>query len=65
MLGRNIKLYRQKVNLTQDAIAEACAVDRATVSKWENGDFSPRTDKLPQLAKLLNCTVDDLLRRGE
>ena len=64
-MGNSIKKYRQLANITQDVVAKECLVDRATVSKWESGEFLPRADKLPQLAKLLGCTVDELLQQGE
>lgn len=61
MLFENIKRIRKARNLTQDEVAEACEVDRATISKWETGEFSPRVDKLTKLANILSCTVDELL----
>lgn len=61
MLSENIKRIRKTLNLTQDEVAEACEVDRATISKWETGEFSPRVDKLTKLASILGCTVDELL----
>ena len=35
-------------------------VDRSTVSKWESGDALPRSDKLPELAQIFGCSIDDL-----
>lgn len=61
VLFENIKRIRKARNLTQDEVAEACEVDRATISKWETGEFSPRVDKLVKLANILGCTVDELL----
>lgn len=61
VLFENIKRIRKARNLTQDEVAEACGVDRATISKWETGEFSPRVDKLVKLANILGCTVDELL----
>lgn len=60
-----LRKNREKLKLTQEHLAQYCGVDRATVSKWETGEYMPRADKLPKLAKLLNCTVDDLLRKDE
>ena len=57
----NIKKYRTTAKLKQFDIAKACSVDRATVSKWEAGEFLPRADKLPALAQILKCNVSDLL----
>lgn len=59
------KVLRKKANLTQAQIAEALNIGQSTVSMWESGENLPRADKLPQLARLLNCTVDDLLGDGE
>jgi len=56
-----IKQFREANGLEQEFVAKALGVDRATVSKWENGKFFPRADKLPALAKILKCTVDELL----
>lgn len=61
MLFENIKRFRKEQKLTQDAVAEACGVDRATISKWETGEFAPRVEKLPKLAAILNCSLDKLL----
>lgn len=59
------KVLREKANLTQAQVAEALSIGQSTVSMWESGENLPRADKLPQLAKLLCCTVDDLLGDGE
>lgn len=55
-----IKELREPLNLTQEAIAEKLKVKRTTVSMWETGEALPRSDKLPLLAKILNCTIDEL-----
>lgn len=52
---------RIRARLTQEMVANELGIDRSTVAKWETGAASPRTDKLLQLARLLNCTVDELL----
>ena len=46
---------------TQREVAKALGVENSAVSKWERGINKPRADKLPQLAKLYKCTVDELL----
>jgi transcriptional regulator with XRE-family HTH domain len=57
-----IQDYREAAGLTQEGLAEILKVDRSTIAKWESGVSLPRADKLPNLAKLLKCTVDDLLK---
>ena len=56
----NLKELREKANLTQESLAKLINVDRSTIAKWEAGEASPRSDKLPTLANVLNCTIDDL-----
>ena len=46
---------------TQSEVAKALGVKGAAVSKWERGVSRPRADRLPALAKLYGCTIDDLL----
>lgn len=55
-----LKELREKANLTQESLAKLINVDRSTIAKWETGEASPRSDKLPTLANVLNCTIDDL-----
>ena len=56
----NIKDKRVSLNMTQDELAEKLNVSRATIAMWETGKAMPRADKLPELAKILGCTVSDL-----
>lgn len=36
-------------------------VAQCTVSAWEIGQTNPTAEKLPKLARLYGCSVDDLL----
>ena len=54
------RMAREEVGLTQEQVAKMLSVDQSTVSYWESGDVKPRADKLPQLAKLYGCKIDDL-----
>lgn len=56
----NIKVLREKANMTQTQLAEKVNIDRSAVAKWETGVASPHTDKLPIIAKALGCKIDDL-----
>ncbi len=56
-----LKELREMVKVTQEQIAQKLDVDQTAVSKWETGDSLPRADKLPELARILNCTIDELL----
>ena len=54
-----IKKIREQKGLRQEDIAQALDLDRSTVAKWEAGEAMPRSDKLPKLAKILGCKIDD------
>ena len=56
----NIKKLRLSTGLTQEDIALKLNVDRSAVAKWETGEAMPRADKLPELANVLGCTIDEL-----
>lgn len=58
----SIKKCRERAELRQEDVANAMQTDRSTISKWETGEAMPRADKLPDLAKLLNCSIDDLFK---
>lgn len=61
----NIRTARESKNMTQDELASRLNVSRTTVSMWETGDAMPRADKLPELARALDCKIDDLFTRKE
>lgn len=55
-----LKLRKQK-GLSQEQLAEMLDVSRQSIYKWESGQSSPELDKLQQMSKLFNCTIDDLV----
>ncbi len=54
------KELRERHNLKQEDVAKELKVDRSTVTKWETGDALPRAGMLPDLARVLNCRMDEL-----
>lgn len=52
---------RKKAGLTQAAAAEKLGIAAASVSQWETRKTLPETERLRDIAKLYNCTVDELL----
>lgn len=56
----NIRLYRERANLKQNELADMLHLTQSAIAKWETGEAVPRADKLPQLAKILNCSIEDL-----
>lgn len=61
----NIKDLRIKAGLTQVELAEKLGVGQSCVAGWETGAKVPRTMQLPEIAKALGCTVNDLYRKEE
>lgn len=51
---------RKKSFLSQEALAEKLDVTRQTVSKWELGQSKPDMDKLIEMSKLFNVSIDML-----
>lgn len=52
---------RKKAGLSQAEVAEKLGISSAAVCQWETGKTMPDPRKLPKIAELLNCPVDDLL----
>lgn len=50
---------------TQQEVARILGVQASAVSKWERGIAKPRANKLPMIAKLYGCTIEELLADGE
>ncbi len=55
---------RKNNNLSQEQLADKLGVSRQAVSKWESGSSYPDMDKILQICKVLNCTLEDLLDDG-
>jgi transcriptional regulator with XRE-family HTH domain len=54
-------MLRLKAGMTQEQLARKMNVDQAAVSRWESGDTKPLKKSRKKLAKVLGCTVDELL----
>ena len=60
-LGKRIGALRREKGLKQDELAEKLGISPQAVSKWETDQTCPDISLLPQLAKLLGVSVDELL----
>lgn len=59
--AENLKIMRKEKYLSQEQLAEIMGVSRQAVSKWEQGSGYPETEKLIELAKKLDVSLDVLL----
>ena len=60
-IGENIRNYRKKNDLTQEALADRLGVTYQSISRWENGATYPDLELIPAIAETLKVTVDELL----
>lgn len=52
---------RKKAGLSVTEVKNALGISDATVYQWGMGDFLQNAKRLPEIAKLYGCTVDELL----
>ncbi|HHX72295.1 MAG TPA: helix-turn-helix transcriptional regulator [Clostridiales bacterium] len=64
-LGKRIANLRREKELKQDDLAQMLDVSPQAVSKWENDQTCPDISLVPELAKILGVTVDELLSGKE
>lgn len=60
-LGKRIADLRKKKGMTQEELAANFGISAQAVSKWENDVACPDIGILPELARTLNVSVDELL----
>ena len=62
-IGANMKLYRQKLGISQDRLSRLADITYNTVVKIESGtNKNPTIETLSKIAKALGVAVDDLIK---
>ena len=61
-LGEKISKLRKEYNYTQEQLADILGVSRQSISKWESDIAYPETEKLIELGKIFECSMDYLLK---
>ena len=56
---------RKGRELTQEQLAEMLNVSRQSISKWESGQVIPEVEKIVELSKAFDITLDYLLKSSE
>ncbi len=56
---------RKGRDLTQEQLAEQLKVSRQSISKWESGQVIPEVEKIVELSRVFNVTLDYLLKPSE
>lgn len=59
--GEKLYQLRKTQGLSQEELAEKLHTSRQAISKWENDNGYPETEKIILIAKLFSVSLDDLL----
>lgn len=60
--GEKLYKLRKEKGLSQEALAEKLNTSRQAISKWENGQGYPETEKLLMIGNIFDVSVDYLLK---
>ena len=60
--GTNLKVLREKKNYSQEDLARKLQISRQSISKWEQDISYPSILYLVPLTKILDCTLEELLK---
>lgn len=63
-IGQFIQSFRKEAKMTQAELGERLNVSAQSVSNWERGESLPDIALLPDLARILHCSVDAILYAG-
>lgn len=58
---KTLRDIRKAKGINQFQLADMVNVTQAAISQYESGERFPKRDTLIKLAKVLGCTVDDLI----
>lgn len=60
--GKQIKIYRQEAQLSQEELADRVYVSRQTISNWENDKSYPDVNSLVLLSEVFHISLDKLIK---
>ena len=60
---KELRRIRQERGLTQAELAREMSVTQSMIAMWERGTALPNAGKVPILADLLQCSIDELYGR--
>lgn len=63
-IGAFIREHRVEKNFTQAELAERLGISGQSVSNWERGETLPDISLLPDIACILECSIDTMLGGG-
>ncbi len=60
-ISENIRYHRNRLNLSQEYVADQLGISRQAVSKWETGQTQPTAQNLADLAMLFDISISELV----
>lgn len=60
-LGMKIKKVRDRLQISQEKLAEVLSISRTSLSQIENGKRELKSCELVEISKAFNCSIDELL----
>jgi len=64
LIGNNIKLFREKLGITQSELAEYCEIKREILSYYETGKRDISLLYLERISEYLNVDMDSLTKEN-
>jgi len=61
-ISDNLRVLRNKQNISQQEIADFLEVDRKTYVSWESGTADIKSSYIPKLAEFLQVEINDLFK---
>lgn len=65
IFAERFKSRRIQLGLSQRELSEKLDIKRTTITNYEKGNIMPVAEKLPEIANVLNVSVDYLLGRSD
>ncbi|PLR92673.1 XRE family transcriptional regulator [Bacillus sp. T33-2] len=63
-IGQNIKLCRERLNLTQEELAFKMRVGPNTIEKYESGQKVPNTQTILKFSTVLDVPASELMEQA-
>jgi transcriptional regulator with XRE-family HTH domain len=63
-IGKNIKIFREKIGVNQEDIANYCGIKREIISYYENGKRDVSLLHLEKIAEYLNVDMETFIEEN-
>ena len=63
--GKNFKCARKQMGYSQKRVADMLNIHQSNVSDWENNISRPEYEKLIELSRIYDVSIDELLKSDD